>query len=1174
MKTKKLIVGAFLALLGFSARAQNGLENITVEKYYIANATDATQADVDIDDYNAANSTTLPHGALPAGSVTYRFYADLLPGWKILSVYADGTKSQSLVFTTTGSFYNNPLGTLSPVPGTAKTAIKNNLLALDSYYSLGAICTGNHGILKAEDNGAANNITAAGNPGGVLLNNHPDMGIPLTTQDGMIAGAGVISPSSAGFTAANDAALNDGSVLSNSFVLVDGSWFTSVGAVGPVAGTNKVLIAQITTTNGVLHYEFNLLVKNDATGTIQNYATFPAAGDLTAPGITGSLGPNTPPTVTIDSPLNGASFMTGDLVAIAASATDAAPGTVAGVEFFVDGISLSTDNSAPYTASYPSVAGTHTLTAKATDDQGAQTTSAAVIINVQNDPAPSVNITAPLNGASFTTGDLVAITANATDAAPGTVTGVEFFVDGVSLSTDNSSPYTASYMSVVGTHTLTAKATDNIGQQTTSAAVVINVQNDPLPTVAITAPANGATFVSPAVVSITATASDAAPGSVTGVEFFVDGVSLSVDNTSPYNASYVSAVGTHTLTAKATDNIGQQATSAGIIINVLDGSTKYTIGTISDTCLATGFCLPVTALVAVNDVIGYDMVIQYDKTKVQPSGVVTVSNALINPAYVSTSYTDNNALGQISISAYFNTSAPAGAEFNGLGDVLCVGFNRVGSHPGVDTAMFSMLSLEESYYTTVTPAVTGSGKYITFTDSLFHGGLRFWSDNQPIKYDISNPTQYLITNIYGNNASCNALSAAAVQPDLMGNFNYNIGNGTSVTIKRDILAATNVQPVINSADALIAQQIVLSTLVPNPSIYQMVASDVNMDGRVSAGDISQINQRSFGALGEFKQAWNYDNQGNPIPGAGASKDWIFLDSAVTLASNAYQISSTYPADNGVGYSKFRVPVAPFCSPVPMTDYPNCPDIRTEIYRGVMLGDVNGSYATHAADGQIKKEISSTDPNAKVVFDMTNAVMSSNYIDVPLTISTTDEISSFDFALQFNESNLSFHSIVNHNANNPAAYVGAGYYNPTDKTLKSGAYITPGQFNANTSLISVRFNVLGSIVTSDLVPAAGYVNGIAAKTEVTPFTPTSIDDIDSYQVVNIYPNPAISVLNVEVSQNAVVEMMDAAGRQVVVKTSVNANQKQAINVENLANGVYMMKVSNDKFVSMQKVVINK
>jgi len=581
---KKIIVTLSLSLPGFFLHAQNGLENIIVEKYYISNAADAAQADVDIDDYNTDNGTSLPHGALPAGSVTYRVYADLLPNYKIMSIYGDAAINpcapQPLMIATTTSFYNHPLGTSTPVPGTAKTVIKNNLMAIDSYYSLGGVCTGNHGILKAEDNGALNNITVASNPAGVLLNNHADAGIVLTTQDGMIAGSGVISPSTAGFTATNDAVFNDGTILSDTFLLKDGSWFTSAGAAGPDPATNKVLIGQFT-TGGVFSFQLNIMIKSTTTGLPEYYvAKNPKAdhGDIQLASLTYPL-VAFPPTVNI-APFSNPNYLTGEVISISAASGDV-DGTVSKVEFFVDGVSLSVNNvpTATVTASYTCTVGTHTLTAVATDNTSLTTTSSAVLINVKNNTPPLASILAPLNNAQFYIGDVVNITVDASDPDSHTgskVDSVKFYVDGTYIGFDNTgtSPYgPVSYtFTVAGTHTLTAVAKDERGLTTTSAAVLIHVLAGIPPTVSITSPVDASHFDIYAgdYITVSATASDAAPGYVAQVEFFDGSTSLGVDNSAPYSISFPAAapVGARQLTAVATDDMGLKTTSASILIYI------------------------------------------------------------------------------------------------------------------------------------------------------------------------------------------------------------------------------------------------------------------------------------------------------------------------------------------------------------------------------------------------------------------------------------------------------------------------------------------------------------------------------------------------------------------------------------------------------------------------------
>jgi len=220
--------------------------------------------------------------------------------------------------------------------------------------------------------------------------------------------------------------------------------------------------------------------------------------------------------------------------------------------------------------------------------------------------------------------------------------------------------------------------------------------------------------------------------------------------------------------------------------------------------------------------------------------------------------------------------------------------------------------------------------------------LKFWSDNSPIKYDVNDPDSYLITNIYGANAVCANVSLP-VQPDLNGQFIFS-DSTPSIKIERDILPSTDVQPVINIADVNLGNKLLVNDLSFVPTIYQVIALDVNTDGVISAGDISQINLRSAKTISEFKQKWNYTNNGNS--NGQLSKDWLFIDST-SLASSAYHISTSYPSSDGIGYSKSKVPVVHFCLPAP-------PNNVHSSYTGILLGDSNGNYATVPNDGKIKR----------------------------------------------------------------------------------------------------------------------------------------------------------------------------------------------------------------------------
>lgn len=204
----------------------------------------------------------------------------------------------------------------------------------------------------------------------------------------------------------------------------------------------------------------------------------------------------TAPSVSITSPAGGATVS--GTTTIAANASDNIG--VSRVEFFVDGVLHSTDTTAPYSASWNTTTATnasHSLTARAFDAANNQTTSAAVSVTVNNaappppdTTAPSVSITSPAGGA--TVSGTTTISASASDNVG--VTRVEFLVDGVLLSSDTSSPYSASWNTTTATnaaHTLTARAFDAADNQTTSGAVSVTVSNTAPSTATLTVTATG-----------------------------------------------------------------------------------------------------------------------------------------------------------------------------------------------------------------------------------------------------------------------------------------------------------------------------------------------------------------------------------------------------------------------------------------------------------------------------------------------------------------------------------------------------------------------------------------------------------------------------------------------------------------------------------------------------------
>jgi hypothetical protein len=181
------------------------------------------------------------------------------------------------------------------------------------------------------------------------------------------------------------------------------------------------------------------------------------------------------PAITLTSPANGASVVVNTPVTLLASAQSMnTPGNVQQVEFFVGGTSIGKVLAYPYSITWtPTNLGTYAIDAQVTDNDGNVTTSSTVNVTVTTEPPPIVNITAPVVGGTTTVSTSVTISANAT-ATSGTISSVQFYENGISVATVTTPPYTTSFTPLsAGIYSITAIATDNAGETTTSAPVVI-----------------------------------------------------------------------------------------------------------------------------------------------------------------------------------------------------------------------------------------------------------------------------------------------------------------------------------------------------------------------------------------------------------------------------------------------------------------------------------------------------------------------------------------------------------------------------------------------------------------------------------------------------------------------------------------------------------------------------
>src|SRR5262249_21140707 len=217
-------------------------------------------------------------------------------------------------------------------------------------------------------------------------------------------------------------------------------------------------------------------------------------GQVTSPPVPIHVTVDQAPTIAITSPYSGQSFYVGQIVPIVASATDP-DGTISKVEFFINGALAATVTKPPYTFNWaPSATGSYALTAKATDDAGvATTTSNAINVTVNTNAVPAVSLVLPQAGQSFAAGGSMNLVATASDSDGG-ISRVDFYASSTLVGSAYSRPFAFLWTNVsAGSYSLTAKAVDDRGAVTASAAVSVTVQNVAL---TITSPVNGASLAS------------------------------------------------------------------------------------------------------------------------------------------------------------------------------------------------------------------------------------------------------------------------------------------------------------------------------------------------------------------------------------------------------------------------------------------------------------------------------------------------------------------------------------------------------------------------------------------------------------------------------------------------------------------------------------------------------
>ena len=332
----------------------------------------------------------------------------------------------------------------------------------------------------------------------------------------------------------------------------------SDGTIASVAfyrGTTRI------TTLTSAPYTYNWTGVAAGTYVITSRATDDLGAVTTSAPLTVTVKPNTLPSITLAAPSPAGPYIAPQTIALTASAADT-DGRISRVNYYRDGVLIGGSTTAPFTVNWSAAAaGTYSITANAIDDKGGTTTSAPMSIVVQPNALPSVTLSSPATNASFAAPGTVPFRVTTADT-DGTIAKVAYYNGATAVASSTASPFSATWSNAsVGTYSITARATDNKGGVSTSAPITVIVNQNVAPTISITAPASNASFVASTPVTFTTSAADS-DGTVKSVAFYNGTTWMGTVTAAPFSVTKSFSTGTHSITARVTDDKGAVTTSA------------------------------------------------------------------------------------------------------------------------------------------------------------------------------------------------------------------------------------------------------------------------------------------------------------------------------------------------------------------------------------------------------------------------------------------------------------------------------------------------------------------------------------------------------------------------------------------------------------------------------------
>jgi hypothetical protein len=196
----------------------------------------------------------------------------------------------------------------------------------------------------------------------------------------------------------------------------------------------------------------------------------------------------------------------------------------------------------------------------------------------------------------------------------------------------------------------------------------------------------------------------------------------------------------------------------------------------------------------------------------------------------------------------------------------------------------------------------------------------------------------------------------------------------------------------------------------------------------------------------------------------------------------------------------------------------------------------------------------------VFFDVFQASVVGNQVEVPVYFRSDDIINAVDFEFKYDQTKLEYDTIVF-----AASYIeGLSFYNQNDSVVRLTSYSFTQPYTNDSVLFKIKFTLLSGtqICAGDLNSVGALLNGDACTAFVTDCL-TGISESESFTQVELYPNPVQDQLSIQVQEISEVNIFDIHGNLVQSARLNGSNEATRISVAGLAAGSYVVRLAGKK-----------